>query len=132
MPKTDALLDHVYAAVRAAVERRAGNPVVLKVSKLTSYADYFVLLSGSSDRRVQSIAEGVRQTMKEAGVAPLGVEGMKEGRWALLDFGAFVVHVFYDEVRPLFDLEGLWADAERVEIPASVLAPAPRATEQKP
>jgi ribosome-associated protein len=131
MPERDAVLNHVFACVAAALDKRASAPVVLKVAKLTSYTDYFLIVSASSDRRVQAVAEGVRDAMKERGVRALGAEGVREGRWALLDFGAFVVHVFFDEVRPIFDLEGLWADAERIDIPEEYLKAPPRGREAK-
>jgi ribosome-associated protein len=124
----DLTLDNALACVSAAVERRAANPVVLDVRKLSGVTDYYVIVSGSSDRRVQAIAEGVLEALGARGKRPLGVEGVAEGRWALLDFGDIVVHVFYEELRAYYDLESLWFDAPRVELPREVLEPpAPKA-----
>jgi len=120
-------LESVMACVRAAMEKRAADPVVLDVRGLSGVTDFFLIVGGSSDRRVQSIAEGVIEAMEARGRRPLGVEGLREGRWVLLDFGDWVVHVFYEELRGFYDLEGLWFDAPRPEIPPDVLAPAPRA-----
>lgn len=114
-------LEKVILCAHAAMGKRAANPMILEVSKYTSYADYFLIVSASSDRRVRSIAEAVMEAMGEIGQKLLGVEGLRDGRWVLLDFGAFVVHVFYEELRPQFDLEGLWSDAPRLPIP-----PAPK------
>ncbi|GAB4253931.1 MAG: ribosome silencing factor [Deferrisoma sp.] len=107
----------------AAAEKRGADLAVLDVRKLAGFTDYFLIVSGSSDRRVQSIAEGVLDAMKERGVRPLGVEGIREGRWALLDFGDWVVHVFYEDVRQEFGLEDLWFDAPRVPVPGEILHP---------
>lgn len=122
-------LDRVLSCARVAADKRGSDLVILDVRGHASFTDYFLIVSGSSDRRVQTIAEAVIQTMKEQGVRALGAEGVKEGRWALLDFGDWVVHVFYEEVRESFDLEGLWFDAERVEIPAEVLDPRQRVSQ---
>ncbi len=114
-------LENVFACARAAADRKAGDLRVLDVRGLSSFTDYFLIASGSSDRRVQSIAEAVVEAMKERGIRPLGVEGVREGRWALIDFGEWVVHVFYEDLRAFYDLEGLWFDARPVEIPDEVL-----------
>ncbi len=119
----DPILEHVFACAKAAADKRASDLVVLDIRKLSSFADYFLIASGSSDRRVQSIAEGVVEAMSERGRKPLGREGLREGRWALLDFGDWVVHVFYEDLRGVFDLEGLWFDAPRVDLPPEILEP---------
>jgi ribosome-associated protein len=122
-------LDHVFACARAAADKRGTDLMILEVGELSSFTDYFLLVSGSSDRRVQTIAEGVIQAMKERGVRPSGVEGLRDGRWVLVDYGDWVVHVFYEEVRGFYDLEGLWFDAARVEPPPEGFGPAGRATQ---
>jgi len=115
-------LGRVFECARIAVDNRGSDLTVLDVSKLTSYTDYFLLVSATSDRRVRTIAEAVRAEMKEKGVNAVGAEGLKGGGWALIDFGDWVVHVFYEEQRRFFDLEGLWSDAKRVKIPDDILA----------
>ena len=70
--------------------------------------------SGASDRQVQAIADAVEEKLRAGGVRPLHVEGLRGGRWVLLDYGAFVVHVFQDEVRRFYGLERLWSDAPEV------------------
>ena len=117
------ILDRVLDCARVAADKRGTDVVVLDVGKMSSFTDYFLIVSGSSDRRVQTIAESIVQAMKEQGVSPLGVEGLRDGRWALVDFGAWVVHVFYEEARGVFDLEEFWFDAPRVELPDDLYLP---------
>jgi ribosome-associated protein len=104
------------AALAAALDKKALEPVLLEVRELCSYADYILLVSGRSDRQVDAITDGVADAMKKLGVRPLGVEGTDSGHWALLDYGDVVIHVFHHPVRRHYDLEGLWIDAKRVEI----------------
>ena len=104
--------------VKAVLGRKALNVVLMDVGELTSLADIFIICSGRSNRQVAAIAEYIRTEMKKAGIAPLSVEGLKEGHWVLMDYGSVVIHVFYDPVRTFYDLEGLWADAPRISTPA--------------
>ena len=76
--------------------------------------DYFVIASGTNPRQVGAIADELTRTMREGRVRCLGTEGVPEGRWALLDFGDVVVHVFDETTRAFYDLEHLWGDAPRV------------------
>ena len=91
--------------------------VILDVRGMTSYADYFVVASGESDRQVSAMAEHVLVKLKEGeNVRPIGHEGMDTGQWVLLDFGEVVAHLFFSEARSHYDLEGLWADAAREKV----------------
>lgn len=101
-------------AANAALDKKAENVVILDVRGLTSYADYFVVASGASDRQVSAIADNIEEQMKKAGHRTIGVEGYTRGHWVLLDFGDVVAHVFYEEARAFYDIEGLWADARRI------------------
>lgn len=101
-------------AAAAALDKKAENVLILDVRGLTSYADFFVLASGTSDRQVQAIADSIEETMKKGGERPLGVEGQSNGHWVLIDYGDVVCHVMYEDARVLYDLEGLWADAPRI------------------
>ena len=98
---------------QAALEKKACDLVVLEVRDLTSIADYFIICSGRSDRQVQSIAQG----MEEADVSAVSVEGASRGHWVLMDFSDVIVHIFYEPVRRFYDLDGLWGDAPRVDLP---------------
>src|SRR5512138_3676943 len=100
----------------AAIDKKALDPVVLDLQGLTSIADWFVIVSGSSDRQVQAVAENVLEAGRALSRRPLGVEGVAGGRWALLDFGEVVVHVFHQAQREYYDLERIWTDAPRLSL----------------
>ncbi|MDA8137131.1 MAG: ribosome silencing factor [Desulfobacteraceae bacterium] len=104
--------------VQAAVEKKAQDVVVLDLRGLTSIADAFIICSGRSNRQVGAIADQIQRFLKKKAVKPLGVEGQSEGHWVLLDYGHVIIHVFYDETRRFYDLEGFWADAKRVVTPS--------------
>jgi len=102
--------------LKAALEKKAIDPVLLELKGTTSFTDYFLLCSGKSDRQVQAIAQAIEETLKKTGIRPLGQEGMKEGRWILIDYADVVVHVFLEPMRKFYDLEGLWIDAPRIDL----------------
>lgn len=99
-----------------ALEKKAENVVVLNVRKLTSVCDYIVVCSAESERQVQAIAYNIEDGLREKGERPLGSEGLTSGRWALVDYGDVVVHVFLENIRKFYDIEGLWSDAPAVEV----------------
>jgi ribosome-associated protein len=103
--------------VESALDKKAYDLVVLEVRDLTSIADYFIICSGRSDRQVQSISQGIEEKLREQGVSAASIEGYTRGQWVLMDFSDVIVHIFYQPVREFYDLEGLWADAPRVELP---------------
>ncbi len=109
-------------AAAAALEKKAEDLTIFDVDELSGYADYFLLASGRSTRQTVAIAERIQRVLKKAGVKPLGVDGLKDGRWALLDFGDVVVHVFHSPVREFYDLDSLWADAPKLELEPEKLA----------
>ena len=92
-------------------EKKAEEIVILDLRDLSSVTDTMIVASGHSDRHVQAVGEFLSQEMKKHGFVPLGSEGLQGGRWALLDYGEVVVHIFYDEIRRHYDLEGVWRDA---------------------
>lgn len=105
----------VRVAVAAALDKKAVDLDVLSVGDLTSIADYFILMSANSERQAQAIADGILERLKqELHVKPLLVEGTTPGRWVLLDFGDFIVHIFTEDVRRFYGLERLWGDAPNV------------------
>lgn len=96
-------------------EKKAEDISVLSVAKLTSYADYFVICTATSERHAQALARNLIDSVKkEVDVSPLGVEGLLEGNWVLLDFGDVLCHIFTQEARGYYDLDGLWADAKNL------------------
>jgi ribosome-associated protein len=102
--------------IQAVLGRKAKELTLMDVSQLTSVADVFLICSGKSNRQVSAIADHIVTELKTQGIKPLSVEGMREGLWVLLDYGHIVIHVFYEPVRVVYDLEGLWADAGRISI----------------
>lgn len=103
----------------AALDRKGQEIVALDVSELTSVADTFMLVTGTSDRHARAITDSILETLRERGEKPLGVEGYDEGRWVLIDLGDVVVHVFLADVREQYDLERLWSDAPALELGAA-------------
>jgi len=101
-------------AVAAAEDLKAERLRILELSEVSSLADYFLICSGTSERQVQAIADAVVERLRQDRVRPHHIEGYQAGRWVLLDFGDFVVHVFDEETRSFYALEKLWADAPDV------------------
>jgi ribosome-associated protein len=100
------------AAAEAAADKKAERIVILDVSRHLVITDYFVISSGNTERQVRTIAEAVEETVaKRHRIKPFRREGEREGRWVLLDYVDFVVHVFHKEERDYYDLERLWSDA---------------------
>ena len=101
---------------QAGLDKKAEDVLVLDVRGLTSYADYFVLMTSDSDRQAGAIADAVDERLKAEGASKVGVEGYESGRWILIDYGDVVAHVFNRDARSFYDLEGLWADAPRFTV----------------
>ena len=101
---------------QAALEKKAEDLLILDVHGISSFADYFVIMSGRSTRHVQGLADAVGQYMSKKRMSQKKIEGFNEGHWVLLDYGDVVVHIFYHESREFYDLEGLWHDAPRVDV----------------
>ena len=111
----------------AAIDKKAVGLEILDVAGKVDYADFLVVMTGRSDRHAQALAQGIEEALKRQGVRPVALEGLQHGSWVLMDFGDVVVHVFQDESRRLYDIEGLWLDARRLPVPAEKpeRAPAP-------
>jgi ribosome-associated protein len=110
----DPIQNRVRTAVSAALDKKALDLQVLAVGQVTSIADYFILCSATSERQTQAIADGVIDTLRDEGVKPLLIEGATPGRWILVDYGDFILHVFTEECRRFYGLERLWGDAPNV------------------
>jgi len=100
----------------AAFQRKPEKVVALDVRGLTAYTDTIIIITATSARQVTAIAEHIYLEMKKEKIMPLGMEGIKEGTWALLDFSDVLVHVFDRESGEFYNLEGLWADAPKIDI----------------
>jgi ribosome-associated protein len=110
--------EKILKAIHAAEEKKALDIVVLDLREIATFTDYFMIVSGTNERQVQAISDGVVETLKKAGTSAARVEGYKSAEWILLDYGDFVVHVFDDKARKFYDLERLWRESKRVELPA--------------
>lgn len=110
-------------AARAAAAKHGTHIVVLEVGEIISIIEYFVLVSAGNTRQVRTIVDEVEQAMRAVdGARPIGVEGLDDAAWVLLDFADVVVHVFLDETRAFYDLDRLWADAPRIPCEEPVAA----------
>jgi ribosome-associated protein len=108
------------AIAEAALDKKALNVEIIDVAGKVDYADFVIVMSGRSDRQVSAIARGVEEHLeKNLGVRCLGIEGLPQGTWVLMDFGEAIVHVFHQDTRGYYDLESLWIDAARVRFDVS-------------
>jgi ribosome-associated protein len=108
--------EQVLLCVNASLKKKAKNLIILNVKEYSSFADYFIICSGTSDRQVQAITASIQENLKEYGIMPLGIEGEKLGRWVLMDYEDVIIHIFYEPVREFYDIERLWSDAPRMEV----------------
>lgn len=113
-------IELVSLAAQAAASKTSEPTVVIEVGDLLAITEHFVVASGANDRQVRAIAEEVERRVKEeSSLGPRTTEGLDDARWVLMDYGDFVVHVFLEEARRYYDLERLWGDAPRLELPVS-------------
>jgi ribosome-associated protein len=103
-------------AVRTIVAHKGIEPVLLEVTEFCSFADYFIICSGGSRRHVLALAQHLEEAMARAGLKPLGVEGLEEGQWVLLDYNTMVIHIFMQPLREFYNLEDLWSEAPKTPI----------------
>jgi ribosome-associated protein len=101
----------------AALDKKAVGLEILDVAGKVDYADFLILMTGRSDRQVVALSQGIEDALKKKNRRPLSVEGLPVASWVLMDYGDVVVHVFQDDARGLYDLEGLWMDARRLPVP---------------
>ncbi|MDH3998240.1 MAG: ribosome silencing factor, partial [Desulfuromonadales bacterium] len=105
-------LDRAQLCAAYLLDKKTFNVRILDVREISSLTDFLVLASGSSDRQVKAAAESVNLGLKnDHDCMPIGIEGMNDGRWVLLDYGDVMVHAFHEPVRLFYDLDGLWCDA---------------------
>ncbi|RMF94434.1 MAG: ribosome silencing factor [Candidatus Schekmanbacteria bacterium] len=108
----------VLKAAEFALEKKALDPVLYDVRKITSIADYFFICHGSSDKNVKSIAENIVEEFKKRGIYAISVDGFLLCQWIVIDYGDVVIHIFQKETRDYYNLEGIWGDAKTLKIPA--------------
>jgi ribosome-associated protein len=113
---TKKLTGDIAKAVRAALDKKALDIVVLDLRHTPAFTDFFLLCSGQNTRQVQAIADAIEDALRAAKVRPSHVEGYDRAEWILMDFFTFIVHVFSPQTRAFYSLERLWGDAERIEV----------------
>jgi len=111
-----ALTGDIAKAVRAALDKKALDVVVLDLRKTPAFTDFFLLCSGQNTRQVQAIADAIEEALHGVKVRPSHIEGYDRAEWILMDFFTFIVHVFSPATREFYSLERLWGDAERIEV----------------
>ena len=113
----------IAIAVTKALDEKKGMDIkLLKIDKVSSLADYFLICTGTSNTHVKTLCDYAEYTLEELGETMLGREGHRGNSWELLDYGTIVVHVFTEEARKFYDLERLWADAESIDL-SNILLP---------
>ena len=108
--------DVALTATRALDSKKGMDIMLLKIDKVSSLADYFLICTGTSNTHVRTLCDYAEYEMEQLGETLLGREGHRGNSWELLDYGTLVIHVFTDEARKFYDLERLWADAEQVDL----------------
>jgi len=104
-----------------AYDKKAYDICVRDISRVSSIADYMVIISGSSDKQNQAIADNIRTGLKKYGKIN-DIEGANDGKWIVMDYGDVLVHIFHDQIRKYYDLDGLWGMAPELELPAEIKA----------
>jgi ribosome-associated protein len=113
--------ENVKLALRCASDKKAFDMVAIDLREIASFTEFFIIASGANSRQVQAIADEITEQLKEQlNSRVVRVEGYQTGEWVLLDYGDFVVHIFEAKAREFYDLERLWRDAKRVEIPKEI------------
>jgi ribosome-associated protein len=102
--------------INAALEKKPKDLVIMNIRQVSSFADYYILMTGSSDREVQAISSIIQEKLKENGIRPLSTEGTTYGKWILLDYIDVVISIFHEPLREFYDLERLWSDAPSMKI----------------
>lgn len=118
--KSSRLPAQVSRAVKAAEDKQALDLVVMDLRKADGFTDFFLIGSGSNPRQVRAIADGIVESLAQAGVKPAHIEGYDRSDWILLDYFDFVVHVFGRETRVFYGLERLWGNADQIQVAEGV------------
>jgi len=114
----DSLEKSVFCA-SLANDKQAKDLIILELKQMSCLADYFIICTGTSNRHVQALANHIETSLKKTGILALGIEGVREGKWVLLDFDDVIIHVFLEEERQFYDLENLWVECPRIKLPES-------------
>ncbi len=107
--------ERIETAFEALLDKKAERPMLFDLRGKGSYADFFIVCHGRSDRQVKALSDMLHVKMKQAGIMPLGTEGEQVNHWVLCDYDNLIVNLFYEPTRGFYDLEGLWSNMERFE-----------------
>jgi ribosome-associated protein len=110
------LTGDIAKAVRAALDKKAVDVVVLDLRHTPAFTDFFLLCSGQNARQVHAIADAVEEALKAAKLRPAHIEGYDRAEWILMDYFTFIVHIFTPQTRAFYSLERLWGNAERIDV----------------
>ena len=111
----------VKLAIHSAAEKKAVNMTALDLREIASFTEFFVITSGTNQRQVQAISDEIEEQLKkQLSTRPVRIEGYNTAEWILMDYGDFVFHIFEQKAREFYDLERLWRDARKVELPAEI------------
>ena len=108
--------DRIRRALQAAAEKKAINPTVLDLRGISSFTDFFLIITGANRRQAQAISDEIVEQLKRHGSPAARVEGYQNAEWILVDYGDFVVHIFDEKARRFYDLERLWREARRLDV----------------
>ena len=118
----DELDEEVKLALKLASDKKAFDIVAIDLREVTSFAEFFIIVSGANTRQVQAISDEINEQLKkQLKSRPLRIEGHSTGEWILLDYGDFIVHIFEKKQREIYNLERLWSDAKRVSLPEEIV-----------
>jgi ribosome-associated protein len=110
------LTGDIAKAVRAALDKKAHDVIVLDLRHTPAFTDFFLVCSGQNQRQVHAIADAIEETLKAARVRPSHIEGYDRAEWVLMDYFTFIVHIFTPQTRDFYSLERLWGDAHKIEV----------------
>ncbi|HTL44299.1 MAG TPA: ribosome silencing factor [Vicinamibacterales bacterium] len=110
------LTGEIAKAVRAALDKKAQDIVVLDLRHTPAFTDFFLVCSGQTQRQVHAIADAVEESLKAAKIRPSHIEGYDRAEWVLMDYFTFIVHIFTPQTRAFYSLERLWGDATKIEV----------------
>ena len=113
--------DEVKLAITCAGEKKAFDIVAIDLREIASFTEFFIIVSGANQRQVQAISDEINEQLKkQLNSRVIRIEGYQSGEWVLLDYGDFIVHIFEQKAREFYDLERLWRDAKRVNVPKDI------------
>jgi ribosome-associated protein len=113
---TSKIPESVKISVEASRMKKAEDIVVLDLTGISSFTDFFIIMHGNSSRQNVAIFDGIEEDLKERSVRPLSVEGRENAEWILMDYGEFIVHIFSPKAREYYSLEKLWGDGVKIPL----------------